>query len=279
MASIVPKKLVAVCLSLFLLGCTHDSAPVPEGHTSLSLDPGIDPGKPPQRLTMIWHHHSTGREILNGGLLDALKANNIDCYSLYYQEAQVDGYVIGDHTDPPDFPRNFNTPKYFETIKSWKLSGDKKQHDIIMFKSCFPASNINSDAMLDQYREYYNALLTTFKNNPDILFIAMSTPPLVKDATTPENAKRAREWAKWITEEYAKDVPNVKVFDLFNSLVILEGNPDANTLVPQFAESKTDSHPVAAGAKAVTRMFIPWLNRVIREQIEAKSNNVDSEHP
>ncbi|MBN2183819.1 MAG: hypothetical protein JW746_00675 [Candidatus Krumholzibacteriota bacterium] len=275
MASIAPKKFVTVCLSLFLLGCSQNSAPVPEDQTSLSLDPGIDPGKPSQRLTMIWHHHSTGQAILDGGLSDALKKNNIECYSMYYDQAEVDGYVIGDHSDPQDFPRNFNTPEYFETIKSWGLSGDKQQHDIVMFKSCFPASNINSDAMLDQYKEYYNSLLNTFKNNPEILFIAMSTPPLVKAATTQENAKRARQWAKWITEEYAQGIPNVKVFDLFNSLAIIEGNPNENTLVPQFAESKTDSHPAAAGAKAVTRMFIPWLNRVVRERIVEKPGNVD----
>ena len=95
---------------------------VPENHTSLFLDPGPDPGKPGQRLTMVWHHHSTGEKILNGGLLDALSENNIDFYDLGYGDASVDGYVIGDHTDPPDFPKNFNTPEYFDTIKKWGLS-------------------------------------------------------------------------------------------------------------------------------------------------------------
>jgi hypothetical protein len=262
MVSIIPNGIYTFCLSMLLLGCAKNS--VAEDHTSLSLDPGTDPGKSSQKRTMVWHHHSTGDSILDGGLRDALKANNIDFHDINYEEAAVDGYIIGDFTDPPDFPKNFNTPKYFEAIKTWELSG-KKKHDIIMFKSCYPASNIKSDTMLDQYKKYYNSMLPTFKKNPDILFIAMSTPPLVKASTTPENAKRARQWSKWLSTEYGKDIPNVKVFDLFNSLAILEGKPDSSTLVPQFSENSNDSHPIKAGAKAVTRMFMPWLNRILKE--------------
>ena len=248
---------------LALFGCGKPV--VPDDQTSLSLAPGLDPGKPPQKLTMVWLHHSTGDQLLEGGLLAGLKANDLDFYDINYQEAVVDGYVIGDHTDPADFPKSFNTPKYFDAIKAWELKGDKKQHDIIMFKSCFPASDIEDDTMLEQYKSYYVSLLPTFKAHPEILFIAMSTPPLIKRETTPDRAARARIWSRWITNEWAKDVKNVKAFDLFGALAILEGKPDANTLVPQFSVGKRDSHPSPAGAKAVTRMFIPWLNRTVRE--------------
>jgi hypothetical protein len=253
-------KLFAPMAVLALVACKESA---PEDHTSLSMSPGDDPGPPAKKLTLMWHHHSTGDSILSGGLLEALKRNNIAFYDINYEEATVDGYVIGDHTDPSDFPKNFNTPEYFEVIKSWELDGDK-QHDIVMFKSCFPASNIENEKMLEDYKGYYNTLLPTFKANPDIMFIAMSTPPLVKAETTPENAARARRWAEWITTEYAKDVKNVQVFDLFGALAIREGKPNANTLAPQFAEGEHDSHPSTAGAAAVTRMFIPWFNRAIR---------------
>jgi hypothetical protein len=261
----VSLNLIARGLALVLAlgGCGKTM--VPEGHTSLSLDPGADPGKPAEKLTMLWHHHSTGDSLLDGGLRAALESNNIDFHDINYEEASVEGYVIGDHTDPPDFPKNFNTPKYFDVLKSWELTGEKKQHDIIMFKSCFPASNIDDDAMLAQYQGYYNSLLPTFKAHPDILFIAMSTPPLVKRDTSPERAARARTWSKWLTTEWVKGAHNVRAFDLFGSLAILEGKPDENTLTPQFATSRDDSHPSPAGARAVTRLFIPWLNRALRD--------------
>jgi hypothetical protein len=45
----------------------------PKEATSLSLEPGKDPGPPKQQLSMVWHHHSTGDNLLKGGLLAALK--------------------------------------------------------------------------------------------------------------------------------------------------------------------------------------------------------------
>jgi len=254
---------IFLCLATLTLGGCSKS--VPEDHTSLSISPGKDPGKPTKKLTMVWHHHSTGDNLLSGGLLDALRANNIAFYDINYEEAKVDGYVIGDHTDPSDLPKNINTPKYFEVIKGWELKQKKKTHDVVMFKSCYPASDIKSDKMLADYKGWYTSMLPTFKQHPEILFIAMSTPPLVKEQTSPEHARRARAWAKWVTTEYATDLKNVQVFDLFNALAIREGKPNENTLTPQFAESTDDSHPTTAGAKAVSRMFIPWLNRILRD--------------
>ncbi|MBW2731284.1 MAG: hypothetical protein JRH20_02765 [Deltaproteobacteria bacterium] len=256
-----------VSLSLLIIlfsttaGCKSTT---PQEHTSLAISPDKDPGPPKKKLSMVWQHHSTGDNLLAGGLLAALKKNNIDFYDINYKEADVGGYVIGDHTDPKDFPKNFNTPKYLDAIKSWELKGEKKQHDIVMFKSCYPSSKIESDAMLEQYKKWYLSMLPTFKAHPDVLFIGMSSPPLVQKETTPAIAKRARAWAKWVSGEYAKDAKNVQVFDLFNAMAVLEGKPGENMLVPQFAVDKWDSHPTPAAAKAVTRMFIPWFNRALR---------------
>jgi hypothetical protein len=251
----------SLLLALLLAGCGKGTVPV--DHTSASIDPGPDPGKPPRTLSMVWLHHSTGDSILQGGLLDALKGNAVAFHDINYKQAVVDGYVIGDHTDPPDFPRTFNEPKHLSVVKGWGLPAGK-QHDIIMFKSCFPSSNIKDDAALEEYKKHYLSLLPTFKAHPDILFIAMSTPPLTRWETKPDRAARARTWSKWVTTEYAKDLRNVKVFDLFDALAIREGRDNANTLVPQFATARGDSHPSREGAQAVTRMFIPWFNRAVR---------------
>lgn len=255
-------KIMFSMLAIVFINCGEK---VPDVYTSLAYDTGKNPGQPHKKLSLLWLHHSTGDYILKKGKLKkALKNNNIDFYDINYGEAKVDDYVIGDHTDPHDFPKNFNTTKLFDIIKSWELTGSKKQHDIIMFKSCFPASNIKNEQMLKDYKNYYLSMLPTFKKHPEILFIAMTPPPLVKGVTTPENAKRARIWSKWLKEDYAYRLNNVKVFDLFDSLSIIEGKPDENTLTPQFAESKEDSHPTRKGGQAVTRLFIPWLNRTIQ---------------
>jgi hypothetical protein len=259
---LVLASLFAALSGLILLGACKGRAP--DEHTSLSIQTGKDPGPPSRTLSMVWLHHSTGDEILRGGLRAALAADAIDFHDINYKQAVVDGYVIGDHTDPKDFPRAMNTPKYFDAIRSWERK-DGKPHDIVMFKSCFPNSDLKSDAQIEEYKGYYLSMLPTFEKHPKILFISMSTPPLVPEQTTPENAARARRWARWITTEYARGVPNVKIFDLFASLAILEGKPGENTLALQFATSKHDSHPSPDGARAVTRLFIPWLNRAVAE--------------
>jgi hypothetical protein len=257
------RKLAGLAgVALAAAGCR---ASVPEDHTSLVRSPGANPGKPTRPLSMVWLHHSTGDRLLRGGLLDAIRGDGVAFHDINYGEAVVDGYVIGDHTDVDDWPKTFNTPKLLDTVKHWELNGDKRNHDIVMFKSCYPNSNIKTEAQLQEYKQYFSSLLPTFQSNPEVLFIAMSTPPLVKRNTTPEAADRARQWSRWLTTEYAAGVKNVKVFDLFEALAIAEGKPDENTLVPQFASGRGDSHPSPDGARAVTRMFIPWLNRTARE--------------
>jgi len=243
-------------------GCLAGCESVPASQTSQARRPVSDPGPPPAGLTMVWLHHSTGDRLLDGGLRAALEENKIAFYDINYGEARVGDYVIGDHTDPPDFPRVFNTPAHLEALATWELRG--RRHDIVMFKSCYPASNIESDAALEELKRIYRSLLPTFRAHGRTLFIPMSTPPLVRSATTPAAAARARAFARWLTGPYAEGLANVQVFDLFDALAIRPGHPDENTLAPQFASSAEDSHPSRAGGQAVARLFIPWLNRAIR---------------
>jgi hypothetical protein len=260
--SLLRKLGVVAGFTFSAFGCGER---VPDDVTSLVRSPGDDPGKPTRVLSMVWLHHSTGDALLKGGLLGALEADNVSFHDINYDEAVVEGYVVGDHTDVPEWPKTFNTPKYFDVVRGWELPAGQKHHDVVMFKSCFPNSNITSDAMLDEYKQHFNALIPTFQANPDILFLGMSTPPLVKAKTTPDAGRRAREWAHWLTSSYARDVKNIRIFDLFDALAISPDKQDGNTLVPQFAKGNKDSHPVAEGARAVTRLFIPWFNRTVRE--------------
>ena len=258
----VVRKLAGLAgLALAAFGC---KAAVPDDHTSLVRSPGADPGKPSRPLSMVWLHHSTGDRLLRGGLLAALKNDGLTFHDINYEEATVDGYVIGDHTDIGDWPKTFNTPKFFDTLKRWELGGDKPHHDIVMFKSCYPNSNITSDAKLQEYKQHFSSMLPTFQANPDILFIAMSTPPLVKANTTAAAAVRARQWSRWLTGEYASGVKNVKVFESVRSPRHRgreAGREHAGASVRQRARRL---HPSSEGARAVTRLFVPWLNNAVR---------------
>ena len=63
--------------------------------------------------------------------------------------------------------------------REWKdrfrWNDDWENYDIVMFKSCYPASNIESSNMLKQYKDTYEWLATNiFKKNPKILFIIVT---------------------------------------------------------------------------------------------------------
>ena len=87
------RVLVTLTLAALLLSGCNRWSPVPEDHLSLSQSPGEDPGPPPTRLSMVWHHHSTGDDLLAGGLRAALDGNNIAFHDINYKEAKV-GFTI-----------------------------------------------------------------------------------------------------------------------------------------------------------------------------------------
>jgi len=47
-----------------------------------------------------------------------------------------------------------------------------------VFKSCFPASNIESDEELEQRKTWYLGMRDVMDAQPDKVFVVMSQPPL-----------------------------------------------------------------------------------------------------
>src|SRR5690606_10367906 len=140
-------------------------------------------------------------------------------------------------------------------LGSIKAQGSATGHNrIVMFKSCYPISNVwgdesgsgdpfSAEQTLANYKavyrhptggEYthngrtYYALEDIFAANPDVLFIPVTAPPLhyaPADATTNENAHRARLFNNWLKNEWLPaynaahpGLDNVAVFDLFDVL-------------------------------------------------------------
>ena len=217
-----------------------------------------------KRFDFFFIHHSVGMNLwLRGPLAVELYKHNYMPYDMFYGEGKVDGYVIGDHTDIPDWPVDFNTPKYFRVMYTWELKGGR-HHDVMAFKSCFPNSDIESEAKLERFKECYRSLLPTFKAHPDTLFIPFSTPPLNPASTSKANAARARRLANWLKYEYSAQLPNVIAFDFFHILANPPDHPTEPNMLRKEYRSGTDSHPTKAGDQAVTRLFLPFLNAALR---------------
>lgn len=263
-------------------------------------------------VKLVFIHHSTGGNWLAdpntdqpyGGLGAALMNNN------YFVSATNYGWgpdSIGDRTDITNWIEWFTGPNssgilsalYAENRQnigdfgSWsRLATDPGgENKIIMFKSCFPNSDLfgNPDDppaseandwefSVSNAKAVYNKILSYFAARPDKLFVVITAPPKTlneysADMQTPaERAANARAFNNWLINNwlsgYSKN--NVAVFDYFNVLThpdnhhrIVGGNIEHYTS-PQsgnFAYYPSgDSHPSTEGHQKAATEFVPLLN-------------------
>jgi len=245
------------------------------------------PSKP---IKLIFIHHSCGENWLtngNGGLGRSLGDNN------YFVSDTNYGWgpnSIGDRTDITNWPEWFtgaNSRQYLQALYSEngqhseyrrKLRDPGGENRIVMFKSCFPNSNLegrpgDSPARSDgltvaNAKAIYNELLTYFSSRPDKLFIAVTAPPVLDRSY----AKNARAFNTWLVKEWLNGYAgnNVAVFDFYNVLTgsgnhhrftggkiehIIGGSK--NTL---HYPSGGDEHPTAKGNRKATKEFVGLLN-------------------
>ena len=244
-------------------------------------------------------HHSVGLNWLNDGLHDALLAKEYvnernDIYYGTVVEPDPDrppslGAFPGDNTFMNHWLMWFND--YLGSVRQFECSDGF--NCVIMFKCCFPASNIVSDGFEPGdpfayrtianykavYRHFYGPGTTylrdgyiyypledIFAANPDILFIPVTAPPrhyAPEDATTDEEAHRARVFNNWLKNEwlpgYYEANPglyNVAVFDLFDALTYPDDHPEhPNRLRAEYGGESGNSHPNTAANIVLTESF------------------------
>ncbi|QTA91864.1 hypothetical protein [Desulfonema magnum] len=235
-----------------------------------------NPNPPSSPVKLIFIHHSTGGHWLAdsnndgpyGGLGTVLRDNNYYVSATNYCWGPDE---IGSRTDIINWPEwftgsnrdNIMNAVYDETgqnftdcdggnFGSWpRLSSDPGgENEIIMFKSCFPNSDLYGDpndlplsSPNDQFtvanaKAVYNNLLTYFETRQDKLFVIITAPPMsqegytANDVSTPasERAANARAFNNWLRNDWLGSYPckNVAVFDYYNVLTSNGGNSETN---------------------------------------------------
>jgi hypothetical protein len=249
---------------------------------------------------LLFIHHSVGSNWLASGLEDALLAkayvderNDITYGTVVEPDAGLPGSlgdIPGNLTDMYHWILWFND--YLQGVKAQGSASGYNR--IVMFKSCYPNSNISSDGVepgdpfssamtLANFKAVYRhsdgpghtyvrggydyaALEDIFAANPDVLFIPVTAPPLHYapwDATNNENAHRARLFNNWLKNEWLPaynaahpGLDNVAVFDLFDVLAYPDDHPlHPNRLREEYGGASGDSHPNTAGNLAATAQF------------------------
>ena len=222
---------------------------------------------------MVFLHHSVGNCLLNdGGLRNQLLDMGILVKSATY------GDDIGEDTDinhwAGKFEGRMNDIFRFANHGD-KYYGDETANDIVMFKSCFPNSNIAGEGTGDgdptspertvaNYKAVFTRLKADMKQYPNRLFIYLTAPPLNPDKTNPENAARAKQFNDWLLSEFQPGylgetgVTNFYVFDLFGVLA-----DENNVLRNEYRRAKPgDSHPNQNGSTAAVAGFIDFFKPI-----------------
>ena len=265
-----------------------------------------DPSPPAEPVKLIFVHHSTGGNWLAdpnadqpyGGLARALMENN------YFVSATNYGWGpdgIGDRTDIVNWPEWFtgsNSATYLDALYNeggqnagdfgaWpRLAADPGgENQIIMFKSCFPNSDLYGEPDDPPYPEpsdweeysvsnakaIYNDLLAYFQTRQDKLFIVVTAPPLMASETAPERAANARAFNNWLVNDWLTNYPypNVAVFDYYNVLSAEDNHHRWTGSEIEHVQATDhnfstypsgDSHPSTAGHQKATAEFVPLLN-------------------
>ena len=224
---------------------------------------GAEASPPASPVKLIFIHHSVGENWLaddNGGLGIALMNNN------YFVSDTNYGWgpdSIGDRTDIGYWYEWFNGPSsstYLTALygesgqnSSYSRLGDDPggENTVIMFKSCFPNSNLGGNPAnpptsannplrgedawsthmtIENAKGIYMDLLNYFATRQDKLFVAITAPPLASSATTPAHAANARAFNDWLVHKWLANYHyrNVAVFDFYNVLTSNGGSPAKN---------------------------------------------------
>jgi hypothetical protein len=222
---------------------------------------------------MVFLHHSVGKGILEeGGLRDSLFDIGVSIKSATY------GDDIGQDTDMrhwlPKFRDGMNRILRFKAHPNTYYSNDIT-NDIVMFKSCYPNSDISSEGTepgnptgkersVADFKAAFEDLKPEFAKRKDKLFIYMTAPPLVPEETSPENARRAREFNNWLIGEYLPayvsetGCNNLVVFDLFGFLA-----GEDNYLKQEYRRAhKGDSHPNVTANREAAAKFMQFFHQV-----------------
>ncbi len=286
------KKFVSVVFSILVaLALTQTGIGPAQAQTAPAAE-ALDASPPAQTVKIIFIHHSVGENWLTdgyGNLGIALDNNN------YFVSDTNYGWgprTIGDRTDIPNWPewfRSYYTPTYMNALFAESgqhssytrtLTNPGGQNTIVMFKSCFPNSNLDGNPndppdptpgfTVGHAKYVYNEILKYFRNHPDKLFVVITAPP-VTDPTYAANARAFNNWlyGTWLTENNYP-FSNVAVFDFYNVLTAPGAHHRYNATTGNIEHIVTasntsyypsgDDHPNVAGSLKAKNEFVPLLN-------------------
>ena len=129
-------------------------------------------------VNLVFIHHSVGENWLNDGLCRALNDHGYHVADIYYGWREY-----GDHTDTVDWPMWFTDEVMglvYQEMGNMTAPNTLRpapgENTIVMFKSCFPNSDVGSD--ISDEKAIYDSLLPYLQQHPDKMFVLVTPPPM-----------------------------------------------------------------------------------------------------
>ncbi len=272
-------------------------------------------GRPEEPLRFLFIHHSCGGQLLaeageqvggekdsgqrciyqshpnGGGLRKLLEEAGFEVHEASY------GSQIGEDTDIHHWRQKFANRMGAilacdRNDTFYEVGGSNR---IVAFKSCYPNNRFlgegtepgdpdSPELTVANARAAYGSLLPLFADQPEVLFVAFTAPPLAEPRPQgilarlkalfggkPKAGRWARQFNTWLADRErgwlaGYELPNVVVFDYYD---ILTGN-GAGDWSAYPTGGGTDSHPSCEGNRKSAEAFVPFLTVALRE-MEARS--------
>ena len=231
---------------------------------------------PDSKVRILLLHHSTGEVIWKGGVLPWFENYNADNHR---------NYEIVEQTFPKEKPYGWKNYPY----DYWNIwvnhSGANPcmgeptlemlvaKYDVISFKHCYPVSRVKGDTgvpdiaseekRIENYRLQYLALKQKMLKFPATRFVVWTGAALARAATNEEQARRAREFFRWVREEWDQPGDNIFLWDLYALQT-----EDELYLKDEYAKVPKNSHP----SREFAAMAAPLFSRRIVNVIEGRGD-------
>ena len=242
------------------------------------------------KTNVIFLHHSTGKCIWDGDLSKIPSKlgfdGDVEKWFDKYNKDNNNNYKITESIFPKKSPYGWSNYPY-DYYNIWvKNAGDQpykeeptleiltKKYDVIIFKHCFPVSDIkedNSDSdinsdirTLSNYKLQYEALKNKLLEFPKNKFIVWTPTALVENQSNKDEAERANEFSEWVKNVWDTKGDNIFLWD-FRELQVEGGLFFKN----EYALDLNDSHPNREFSKTVAPYF---CNRIV-EVIQGKGDD------
>lgn len=244
----------------------------------------------PKPMTKIMFlHHSTGKQIWLGRTNKYInKLTNRSDLKKHIEEhnrLNKTSLRIYERYFPHEKPYGWkNYP--FDYYNIWvKNGGEKpylgeptleiltKRYDVIIFKHCYPVSQILEDTgipdvdseekRLENYKLQYQAIkrkISEFRQNK---FIVWTPAVHVKGNIDEDQAKRTRQFRDWIVNEWDEKGDNIYVWDFYS----LETDGDLY-MKDEYAVGRNNSHPNAIFAAKAAISLSNFIIDVVESKIE-----------